>query len=323
MTEWAIAPFEQAGANEWDALVAASGNGTMLHTRRFLAYHGDRFADRSLIVRDAAGCLNGVIPAAESPGDPTLVVSHPGATFGGLLTLPHVTGAAYRSMFERVLRAWEELGYARLAYKPAPYIYHSVPRHEDCYVLWRLGARVTRRTLSACIDLAHRRPPSSRRKRSLAKALRAQCSIRRGRAVVPQFWPIVESALLERHNRRPVHSLAEMQFLASTFDDEISCLGAFAGDEIIAGIVLFNSPTVTHVQYSLSSPAGMAVGAMDLLVEDAVESSLARGARYLDLGISTDASGLELNENLHQFKMEFGAGTVVYEQYEIDLRAHG
>ncbi len=322
MTEWTIAPFEQAGAREWDSLAGASGNGTMLQTRRFLAYHGDRFADRSLVVRDSAGRLSGVVPAAESPDDPTLVVSHPGATFGGLLTAPYVTGAAYRSMLERALRAWEEMGYARLAYKPAPFIYHTVPRNEDSYVLWRPGARVARRTLSACIDLAHRRPPSSRRKRSLAKALRAECSIRRGREILPQFWPIVESALFERHNRRPVHSLGEMQFLASTFEDDIRCLGAFAGDEIIAGVVLFDSPTVTHVQYSLSSPAGMSVGAMDLLLEDAVESAVARGARYLDLGISTDASGLELNENLHQFKMEFGAGTVVYEQYEIDLRAH-
>jgi len=323
LTEWAIAAFEPDAAAEWDALVAASGNGTMLQTRRFLAYHGDRFTDRSLVVRDATGRLSGIVPAAESPDDPSLVVSHPGATFGGLLTVPHVTGAAYRDMLEQTLRAWAQMGYARLAYKPAPFIYHTVPRQEDCYVLWRLGAVLARRTLSAAVDLAHRRASSSRRKRSLAKALRSGCSIERGPQILPQFWPIVESALRERHGRRPVHSLDEIQLLARTFDDDIVCVGAFANGEIVAGVVLFDSPSVRHVQYSLSSPVGMSLGAMDLLLEHAIEAAINRGARYLDLGISTDPSGLELNESLHQFKMEFGAGTVVYEQYELDLGSHG
>ncbi len=322
MTAWNIAPFKPADASEWDALVGVSGNGTMLHTRRFLAYHGDRFADRSLVVRDGGGRLSGVIPAAESRDDPALVVSHPGATFGGLLALPQITGYAYHAMLEQALAEWARLGYARLAYKPGPFIYHSVPRQEDSYVLWRLGAVATRRTLSACIDVAHRRAPSSRRKRSLAKALRSGYSIERGAGILPKFWPIVESALLQRHNRRPVHSLEEIELLASLFGDTIACFGAFAGSEIVAGVVLFESPTVTHVQYSLSSPAGMAQGAMDLLVEHAIDTAAARGARYVDLGISTDASGAELNESLHQFKMEFGAGTVVYEQYEIGLRPH-
>lgn len=320
MTEWTIAPFDTADASEWDALVDASANGSMLHTRRFLAYHGDRFADRSLTVRGPDGRLAGVIPAAESPADGSTVVSHPGATYGGLLTVPGVGGAAYRSMLERSLDVWCGLGYTALAYAPAPFIYHRVPCQDDCYVLWRLGARLSRRTLSACIDLGHRLPPSSRRKRSLAKALRSGCSVRRGAAILPAFWPVVEAALFERHGRRPVHTLEEIQFLASAFQANVECLGAYVGDEIVAGVVLFNSPTVTHVQYSLSSPAGMSAGAMDLLVEHAIEASAERNARFVDLGISTDSEGLELNESLHQFKLEFGAGTVVYERYELELR---
>jgi hypothetical protein len=42
---------DQAAA--WDDLVARSVNGTMLHTRRYLSYHGDRFRDRSLLITNS------------------------------------------------------------------------------------------------------------------------------------------------------------------------------------------------------------------------------------------------------------------------------
>ena len=42
---------DQAAA--WDDLVARAVNGTMLHTRRYLSYHGDRFRDRSLLITNS------------------------------------------------------------------------------------------------------------------------------------------------------------------------------------------------------------------------------------------------------------------------------
>ncbi len=319
MTDWKISLFEPADEIEWERLVFESKIGTILHTREFLAYHHSRFLDRSLAVRDSDGQLTGIFPAAESLSDRTMVVSHPGATFGGLLTAPHVTGAAYRAMMEQALAFWADMGYAKIAYRSVPFIYHSVPRQEDIYVLWRLGAGITGRTLSACIDLTQRLPSSSRRKRSLTKAERSGCTLDAGTAILPKFWPIVESALLERHNARPLHTLEEIQYLASRFNRNIECVCALVKGEIVAGVVLFKSPTVTHVQYSLSSPAGMVAGAMDLLIDRSIKTSIDQGARFFDLGMSTESGGLEFNEGLHQFKMEFGAGTIVYEQYEVDL----
>ena len=72
-------------AAAWDDLVARSVNGTILHTRRFLAYHGSRFRDRSLVVTKSNGKLAGVLPAAEDPVDQSVVTSHPGLTYGGLV----------------------------------------------------------------------------------------------------------------------------------------------------------------------------------------------------------------------------------------------
>lgn len=319
--EWTVAAYAAGDAVEWERLVAGSGQSTFLHTRAFLAYHGDRFVDRSLTIRDAAGRLCGVFPAAESPHDPAVVVSHPGATFGGLLTAGAVTGSRYRVMFECALRHWRDGGVRTLVYNAVPFVYHRTPFQEDTYVLWRLGARLSRRTLSACIDLADRQPPSSRRRRSLQKAQRSACEVRRGTAILPQLWEVVTAALMERHHVRPVHTLDEIEYLATRFVPEVECLGAFDGEKILGGVVLFHSPRVTHVQYSVSSQAGMKVGAMDLLVERGIADAVERNARFFDLGISTDPSGAELNDTLHQFKTEFGAGAIVYDQYELDLSA--
>src|SRR3954468_17973344 len=77
--------YAPGDAPAWDAFVATTPTGNFLHTRKFLGYHGTRYEDRSLVFRDARDAICGVMPAALSPGDPTTVVSHPGATYGGLL----------------------------------------------------------------------------------------------------------------------------------------------------------------------------------------------------------------------------------------------
>jgi len=319
LTDWNVAWYRPEEHEEWDRVVAASGTGTFLHRRSFLAYHGDRFVDRSLVARDDNGHIQGVFPAAQSPVDANVVVSHPGATFGGLLATPDVTGGPYLAMMECALRSWARAGYKTLKYKPVPAIYHTIPREDDRYALWILDARVSQRALSACIDLEHRLPATARRNRSLGKARRANCSIEQGSAILPELWPVIEAALKERHNVRPVHTLEEMQYLALSFEPEIQCLGASLLGEFVGAVILFLSPQAAHVQYSLTSTAGMAVGAMDLLVEQAIEIARARRVRFFDFGISTDPSGTALNDGLHRFKTEFGAGAVVYEQYDIEL----
>lgn len=317
--EWLVAPFTPADTGEWEQVVARCGSGTFLHKRSFLDYHGTRFLDRSLVIRDAAGRVRGVIPAAQGPEDDKQLISHPGATFGGLLADPQITGEPYRNMVESIMRTWRELGYHHLTYKAVPPIYHAFPNEEDLYAIWRLGGRLSRCALSACINLGNRLEPSSRRRRTLSKALRAPCIIDSGTQLLPTLWPLFEAALRSRHNVKVVHTLAEIQDLARRCPENIEVLGARVNGDLVAGIVLFSSATIVHVQYSLASPAGANVGAMDALIDRSIRNAVERGARYLDLGISTNPSDDSLNEGLHTFKMEFGAGTAVYEQYELAL----
>ena len=48
-----VRPYQPDDADAWDGFCEGALQSTLLHTRRFLSYHGDRFADRSLIIEEA------------------------------------------------------------------------------------------------------------------------------------------------------------------------------------------------------------------------------------------------------------------------------
>jgi hypothetical protein len=84
-------------------------------------------------------------------------------------------------------------------------------------------------------------------------------------------------------------------------------------------VLVFVMPTTTHTQYICSSAAGYALHALDAVLEHCIARASAASARWFSMGISNEANGWVLNDGLHQFKVEFGAGAVVHEFYELDL----
>ena len=130
---------------------------------------------------------------------------------------------------------------------------------------------------------------------------------------------MVEDNLARAHGLKPVHRLAEIVTLADRFPQQIRCVVATHDKQVIAGLVLYLTPTAVHAQYIASSEAGQALHALDLLFDRAIDDALAMNARFFDFGISTVEQGRVLNVGLHRFKAEFGAGGVVHEHYEVTL----
>ena len=139
MTHVSVIPFSDAQSSDWDAFCADAVNATFLHTRRFLSYHGSCFEDASVCVLHK-GQVVGVIPAAREPSDSTTVCSHPGITYGGLVTTDSLTGARFLMVLEAVAQYYADKGFTRLLYKAVPHIYHRRPAQDDLYALQRMGA---------------------------------------------------------------------------------------------------------------------------------------------------------------------------------------
>jgi Acetyltransferase (GNAT) domain len=315
-----IRAYEPSDEAHWEALVGRSCNGTFLHTRRFLSYHGDRFQDRSVLLEDRRGRVVGVFPAAVDPGDAEMIVSHPGLSYGGLVHDGSVRGASTLAALQDITDHYRRLGYRRLRYKVVPAVYHSAPADDDLYALFRLEARRFRSDLSAAIDLSHRGRVTQRRLRSRRAAEAAGAATDESWDHIGDFWRVLEANLAERHATSPVHSLAEIEFLHALFPDEIHLIAARIGDVLTGGALLFAAGPALHMQYTATTEQGRAACVTDLVMERAIDLACRRGHRFFDFGVSTPHGGWSLDEGLYQFKVSFGAGGVVCDHYELDLR---
>lgn len=311
-----VRQFQAGEAAAWDSFCSASFQGTFLHSRRFLSYHGERFTDRSLIIEDD-GRWVGIFPAAQVEGE---IVSHPGLTYGGVLHRGGLFGSRMITTLETISQHYARQGFTRLVYKAVPLFYHRVAAQDDLYALHRLGAVRRRCLLSSTIDLRNRRAVTERRRRGVRRAVRAGLAFVEGQEWLRPFWTILAANLGLRHQARPVHSIEEIEDLAARFPAEISCLCAIWESQVVAGTLLFRSETTVHAQYIAASEDGFRLSALDALFEQAISTASSGLWRWFDFGTSNEQGGQVLNDGLYTFKTEFGGGGTVYETFELDLK---
>lgn len=309
---------EHLGA--WDSFVQSADDGHFLQSRRFLSYHGSRFSDVSAVIAaDARGSrILGVFPAAVSPLDSSVAISHPGSTFGGLVHDNRLEGGAMVQALERLQEAYRDWGFKQLQVKLSPDFY---PRHSTAefeYALWRVGAQLDVSALSSTIMLTEARIVGKnldRERRAAAKAVR----VKRTSTPSPEFWDLLTHTLGERHSALPTHSWTEIARLCELFPADICTYEAQGTDRVVAGAVVFMHPIAWHTQYLAVSAEGRQLFALYAVIERAIADASAAGARVFDFGISTSRDGRVLNAGLHQFKQKFGAGSSLYRQYVLTL----
>ena len=312
-----VVPYSDEFRELWDAFCDGSINSTFLHTRRFLSYHKQKFNDISVLLRESDDIV-GLFPAAVSPDKSDEVISHPGATYGGIIHQGKLTGKKMIDAMTALCGYYKDKSFKSLLYKSIPHIYQKSPAQDDGYALFVLEAARTRCDLSCTIDLGHRLTPSSRRKRSLKKA-QDMVTISDEPACLESLWTVIVDNLDRKHNVQPVHTLEEIKELIVKFPNEIRIVSALVNGKIEAGVVLFNSMHVWHAQYIASSETGYRTSALDAVFEHIIMQAEKSGARYFDFGTSNESGGKILNEGLFRFKSEFGGGGVAHEFWKIRL----
>ena len=307
-----VTRYTAAQEREWNDFVARSKNGTFLFDRGYMEYHADRFEDSSLIVHDGHDRLIALFPASRHDD---VLVSHGGLTYGGLVSDTQMTTRAMLDVFDACLEYIGQDGIARLVYKCVPHIYHLAPAEEDAYALFVRDARLVRRDVSSVIDARAPRTVRHLRLRMLKRARGAGLRVEQTDDF-DDFWPLLERTLLERHARRPVHTIDEIKYIASRFPDNVVHLACTGADATLAGVVLYLSENVCHVQYSAASDDGRRVGALDLVLSVVIERFSSQ-RRWIDFGISTEREGRYLNQGLVDYKEGLGARAVNYDAYEL------
>jgi hypothetical protein len=299
--------YAPADREQWDAFLRTSKNGTFLMERAYMDYHSDRFVDHSLLFHNEKEQLIAILPANERDG---VMQSHGGLTYGGVICGDTMTTPVMLLVFDVLIDYLRAAGLRRLTYKTIPHIYHRCPAEEDRYALFRLNARLYRRDVLSVIRSDARLPFQKRRARKVAQAQKLGLIVEVS-SDFAAFWAVLEANLFAAHGVKPVHSVDEISLLGSRFPGEIKLHVCKENAIVVAGVVVFSSIQVAHVQYISTSERGREIGALDLLFATLIERDYA-AQTYFDFGISNERDGRELNVGLIEQKEGFGARAVTH-----------
>ena len=307
-----VRPYAPADAGAWDATVARSRNGNLLHRRGYMDYHADRFTDASLVV-EKGGEMVAVLPANT---DGVQVSSHGGLTYAGLISTRALRAGDALEAFERIGAHYRAGGMTRLLYKAVPHVFHGYPAEEDLYALHRLGAPLVRRDLSSVIALQEGFHFTEERRRAIAKAKKEGLHAGTG-GDLADFHALL-TQVLAAHGVAPTHSLAELRLLQARFPEAIVLHEVRDGSELLAAALVYDLGPAAHTQYLAASGHGRRRHALSLLLAELIGTVYAH-KRHFSFGISTEQAGRVLNEGLVEQKERFGARAVVHDCYQWDF----
>lgn len=300
---------------EWDAFVASSTNGTFLFMRDYMDYHADRFTDGSLMI-SSGGDIAALLPANR---DAATLRSHGGLTYGGFVIGEGMKAPQFLEMFETVRQYLRGTGFTALDYRPVPSIYHRQPADYDLHAVFQGGAQVTRSTLMSVVIPRSAPPLQERRRRQIRKAEREGLAVAES-ADIAGYWAMLSERLSEGHDAKPVHSLEEITNLQRRFPDNIRLFACMRGDEMLAGVLVYESERVARTQYIAGSEAGRSLGAVDLVLHHLI-ANVYSTKDFVDLGTSED--GGSINRGLIDQKEGFGARGVALLRIELPISEAG
>lgn len=307
--------YTEEQKNIWNEFVRNSKNGHFFFLRDYMEYHSDKFDDFSLMIFDETDKLIAILPANVKED---ILYSHQGLTFGGFLVDDKMKTETMLEVFELLKQFLKEKNIVKIVYKCIPYIYHTKPSEEDRYALFRTDAKLIRRDVTSTIDLTEQVRYSKGRKWTINKAKKELIETFESNDY-ETFWKLLTGVLESNHEAKPVHTLEEMNKLASLFPKNIKLFLAKKDERIVSGALIYENQNIVHTQYLANSEEGRELGALDLLIDYLIKD-IYKNKKYFDFGISNEDAGKYLNTGLIAQKEGFGARAVVHDFYELEIK---
>jgi len=312
----------------WDRFVENADNGTVFHTRRFLAYHrSGRFDDHSLCVFDGDRLFAVISAATVKEIEGRAWVSHPGTSYGG----PVLAGAC---RFHKAARLVETLtsycrenGFVRMDLTLPPSSYSLLPHHTLEFALLRGGFGYRKRELTQVVDLADSQDPVT----SLPAKTRAdirqaeKCGVRIRWTTTPsdEDLMLLHRMLCENRSQLglsdpPTHSVDDLQKIRDHMPGMMWLGTGCAGDALVSQTLVFQcNPRVLLTFYICHERTARPLHPVHLLLADLMREGRKAGFRMLDFGIST-VNGRPLH-SLIRFKESFNGRSYFRDTFEMRL----
>ena len=279
-----------------------------------MEYHSDRFLDYSLLVYDEKK----LIAAVPANFFDKILISHQGLSYGGIVLHDQVRLAETAAVVKAVMEYLYSHDIPLWVIKIIPRMYHTRPSDDLDWILFKLNAKLTRRDTALAVDnLAARLPYQERRKRSIKKAFNCNIEIKNGFTEIAPFWTdVLIPNLMSKHGTAPVHTIEEIELLASRFPKNIVQHTIYLDGVIVAGTTMFLNNDVAHAQYISGTELGRNAGCLDFLFDHIIREEY-KEYRYFDFGICNENGGLFINKGLLDWKEGFGARTISHDFYEM------
>ena len=287
---------------EWDAFVKKAKNATFLFQRGFMDYHSNRFNDFSVMVyRDEE--LYALLPANVVGNK---IISHQGLTYGSFVLQDKSKFFYAFEAFKAMLAFYHSEGIKQLEIKVIPTFYNIMPADELDYFLYKANAQLLKKDVLMVIDYAHKLRFQKNRREGLNKAMRSGLELRID-TNFKEFWNTVLIPNLDKkHGIKPVHSLEEIELLASRFPEHIKQVNIYKDGKVVAGTTVFLTKTTVHPQYVSGNADKNTYGSLDLAY-DFIINKMCDDKRYFDFNISSEDNGTKINEGLIFWKESCGA----------------
>jgi Acetyltransferase (GNAT) domain len=298
---------------EWNTFLFLAKNSTFLFNRSFMDYHKDRFDDFSLLIYNDKKQLIACFPA--NLKNETEVVSHQGLTYGGIILEKEAKLLTVLAIFKSILMFYNNLGIVNLIIKQIPRFYNSIGADEVDYALFQLKAKLIRRDTAIAITQTKLKI-QNRRTRSIKKGIKNGVKVKLSNNIEEFYNKILAPNLKKRFGISPVHSLDELELLASKFPNNIVLYNAYIQDEIMAGCILFVTDEVAHSQYISASDEGRKNGSLDYLFKELIDNFFSHKPIF-DFGICNEKEGKELNYGLLEWKEGFGGRSFSHDFYQV------
>lgn len=309
--------FQNQYEKEWEEVVSFANDGTMFHKRRFLNYHETgKFEDCSLILRKK-GNVFGVLPAAiriRAIANQThkWFVSHPGASYGGLLSNKIVAFDEAEEIIRLLKDFLSDEGFHGLEITPPPQCYQRIPNDVWVFTMLLNGFDYRKRDYTQIVPLWLGDPIQFYDNKTLGGL---RLSEKLG-VVVEEVelsesnWDIFHPMLVEnrkKHGVTPAHSRRDLTVLTELMPECLRLYFAFSKErDVVAGTLIFEvNDQVTLTFYIAHDRNRQDLKAVLPLNHYSILQAQKRSAKWLDFGIST-VVGVP-GYGLIRFKENFGA----------------
>jgi hypothetical protein len=314
------------GFIEWDNFVDRSINGNFLHKRSFYnANPLNNLEDYSLIFRKngkVIALLPGII---QSKNNQRIFNSHGRSTYGGFVIDRSVGIEESCQIIELLVTKMQELEVSNIIIRaPFRILYNQISDEMD-YALWYNHFQLVDRQLEIYVDLLQplehiQSNYDNGTKYNIKKALKFVVTKKAELIELDNFWPILETNLIHKHKKKPVHSLEEFKELIKQCGEQnFQFHGVYLNGKLIAGCVLFVLRNKTlHAQYIAQDDTYQQYRGLSALMDHIIKWGNKNNFVYFNMGTANEG-GRFINKGLFHFKESFFGRGVLRETYELNL----